>query len=82
MLFESASKPSSNDPILINPRGIPVRVPESRVKELLSKGFSLEDKSWRPTKEEGTITRDFPLPIEAIQEEVAEELDLLETTEI
>ena len=82
MLFEYVKKENPNDPFMLNPKGITVRVPESRVQELLSKGFTIVDGDWKPSARTEVITRDFPLSLKELQEEVSEELDILETTEI
>ena len=41
--------PSANDPYMVNPKGVEVRVRESVVPELLKKGYTLVDPQWRPT---------------------------------
>ena len=82
-LFQPKSEEGNpNDPYMVNPRGAVVRVSEERVMELLKRGFVLEDRSWRPTKKERPVDRDTPIPLELLEQEVREEIDTLEVTEI
>jgi hypothetical protein len=72
-----------NDPVLINPKGAHVQVPEERVFELLEKGYRLKDRSWKPrVKDELPSTDRNPKRLEELQQEISERVDLLEVTEI
>lgn len=87
MLFEYVKNENPNDPFLINPKGIRVQVPFSRVGDLLSKGFKLEDDNWEPPKKiERLISHPNPFSgiktIKQLREEIAEEIDVLEVTEL
>lgn len=79
------TKGNANDPFMINPKGFKVQVPETSVRDLLSKGFVLVDKTWKPSNIEApkpNIERDYPQPLNDLKKEVSKELDLLEATEI
>lgn len=85
MLFVPKSlEGSPNDPYMISPKGVKMQVPEERVLELLRKGFILLDKNWRPTEKEKPFDpeRDFPLPMQELKKEVAQQADTLGVIEI
>lgn len=72
---------NSNDPVMINPRGMSIKVPEERVIELLKKGFILEDRNWRPTpKEDERFKRRDPEPLPI--KELENNLNRLQVTEV
>lgn len=78
-------KGAENDPYMINPKGARVMVPASRVPELLSKGFILEDKLWQPLEEERIeekTLRDFPIPRKELLQEAQKKIDSLDVWEV
>lgn len=80
-MFNYTQPASPNDPEMINPKGVRIRVPESRVKELLSKGFILIDPNWKQTPQAPeVIKRDEPLPISQLREQLidADTLNVIE----
>ena len=48
-IYGDQNDPSRNDPVLINPAGVEMQVPEKRVDDLLKKGYQLKDPNWRAT---------------------------------
>lgn len=82
VLFTHQEKTNANDPEMINPKGTRIRVPEARVRELISKGYILIDTNWKPTPvKETVIERKEPLPMNELQKEVLA-LQTLATVEI
>lgn len=85
-LFTSGPQLSSaNDPWMVSPKGIKVQVLESRVPELLAKGFILIDKDWKPalTKTvQELVERTVPLTRQELNERVSSVEDLLDCEEI
>ena len=83
-LFTSSNTASSNDPWVVNPKGVKVQVPESSVKELLRKGFVLVDKGWAPSTppQEELIERDYPLSKKELEEQLSIKNDMLDCEEV
>jgi hypothetical protein len=75
-------KSTGNDPYMINTKGVQVQVPEERVSDLLKSGFKLVEKTWRPTPKEVFVERDAPLALKELDSMLAEQVDMLEVTEI
>lgn len=81
-MFTNTKTTNANDPEMINPKGLRIRVPEARVYELVAKGYILIDPNWKPTsKEEPTVSRTEPLPISQLKKQ-AYESEILAVTEI
>jgi len=82
-LFEPRNNEgNSNDPYMINKKGIKVQVPEGRVMDLLKEGFVLVDRKWHPARrelpEEEVFTRIEPLPISELREVMEDTLGVTE----
>ena len=76
-LFTPQNIQNENDPYMISPKGIKVRVSEDRVIELLTKGFILEDKVWKPSIKEKPELKSYIESISKI-DNGGEELNLTE----
>lgn len=80
MLFTNTRTTNANDPEMINPRGVRIRVPEARAFELVAKGYILINPNWKPTPKEETLERKEPLPIQELRKQIqsSESLDVTE----
>lgn len=80
MLFTNVKTTDANDPEMINPRGVRIRVPEARAFELVAKGYILIDPNWKPTPKEEPLDRKEPLPIQELRRQIqsSESLDVTE----
>ncbi len=81
MLFTNTKTTNANDPEMINPKGVRIRVPEARAFELVAKKYILVDPNWKPTLKEEPILRTEPLPISQLKRQ-AYESETLAVTEI
>lgn len=80
-MFTNTKTTNANDPEMINPKGLRIRVPEARAYELVAKGYILVDPNWKPTPKIEPISRLEPLPISQLKQQ-AYESETLVVTEI